>query len=199
MNTNVAGVVLAAGLSRRMGQPKALIKLGEFTFLENMCHALAAGGCTDLIAITNQHIHEACLALGLEQVRFIINPEPDAGQISSLRIALEQTEHTQAMLFTTVDQAHLKAQTVLAIKQHATQNKIVVARHNQQAGHPTAFGQSFYKALRSSRADTGARNIIADYPEDIIWVDIFDPGIVRNINTPTDLQNELQHWSNIQP
>ena len=88
----IAGIVLAAGRSRRMGEPKAFLRLDGRTFLERAVNALREGGCQDVVVVTgpegdalSMRISAAAAELG---ARTAANPLAGSEQVDSLRAGL---------------------------------------------------------------------------------------------------------------
>src|SRR5262249_10914146 len=88
----IAGIVLAAGRSRRMGTPKAFLTLRDITFLERAVWALRDGGCGEVVVVagpaddaTAREVAGAAERLG---ARAAVNPETGSEQIESLRAGL---------------------------------------------------------------------------------------------------------------
>src|SRR5687768_18410199 len=84
---NVNGIVLAAGASSRMGEPKALLKVEGITFLERAVHLLREAGCKYVIAVVTDDLWIERLA-DVSGAAVIINDAEDAEQIDSLRLGI---------------------------------------------------------------------------------------------------------------
>ena len=182
----VAGVVLAAGASTRMGENKALLRAGDQTFLDSLGTALALGGCDPVLAVVAEPLDEIRDGCRLEGVRLVTNPDPSRGQISSLRCALRELDESVAgLVVLLVDQGSIKAETVALVRKALAASPVVVARHAGRPGHPTGFSREVFGDLSSELADEGARAVVEAFEKDgrTEWVDVDDPGVVRNINT----------------
>jgi CTP:molybdopterin cytidylyltransferase MocA len=190
----VAGVVLAGGRSRRMGKNKALLRCGEETFLDRLASRLAQGGCQPVLAVVSEPgpIRQGCR---LDQVRLVVNPDPDRGQISSLRCGLDGLPDARGVVVLLVDQGDVRAETVRLVRQTLEgTGRLVLARHRGQPGHPVGFPSSLFGLLRSTLADQGARRVVQREGESgcLEHVDVEDPGVIRNINTPDAYQDFLR-------
>lgn len=182
----VAGVVLAAGASTRMGENKALLRAGDQTFLDSLGTALALGGCDPVLAVVAEPLDLIKEGCRLEGVRLVTNPDPSRGQISSLRCAIrELDESVTGLVVLLVDQGSIKADTVSRVRKALAGSAVAVARHAGRPGHPTGFTREVFGELESGLADEGARAVVEAYEEAgrAERVDVDDPGVVRNINT----------------
>lgn len=187
---SVAGAVLAGGASQRMGTDKALLTCGGKRFLDLLAGALREGGCRPVLAVAGRSAPRLRAGCRLEDVHLVVNPDPSRGQISSLRCALDAAGDTDGLVVLLVDQGRVEPATVRAVRQALASAPIAVACYGGRRGHPTGFGRDTFGMLRSPRADRGARVVVSEIEAGgrVQWVDVDDPGVVRNLNTPEDYE-----------
>lgn len=194
----VAGVLLAAGRSQRMGRPKALLPFHGKTLLHHAVQTLCATACSPRIVVVSREVdEESCWLRDEVDIALVVNPDPLRGLSSSLRVALdaieacEQTEagaRVEGILITLVDQPLVTPDHLEAILQAGAATGLAASSWPGAFGPPTFLYRSFFAALRELRGDEGAKKILqanrdgvrlVDYPE--AAQDIDDPAAYERL------------------
>jgi molybdenum cofactor cytidylyltransferase len=192
----IRAIVLAAGKSTRMGEPKALLKDGNGrTFVARVLHTLRAADVADLTVVTGA-VHGfivAAVALDAPRsalVRFAQNPDPDRGQLSSLQTGLDTvaTAGVDAILVTLVDVPFVLPATVRAVvdEWRRTRAPIVRPAIGERHGHPVLFSREVFDELRSADASLGAKAVVRAHSERIVNVPVEDEGALIDLDTPEE-------------
>jgi len=183
----VAGVIPAAGASRRMGTPKALLDAGGRSFVSAVVGALVGGGCAPVVVVTGpaqadvRRRAEGAGALVLE------NPEPGEGPITSLRLALAALgPHVDAVAVLPVDYPAVRAETVAALLDAlgVGDAPLVLPAVGGRRGHPAVFHRRLFPELLDPRLEGGARTVVHRHLERARLVEVGDPAILTDIDTP---------------
>ncbi len=185
---DAAGLVLAAGRSSRMGEPKALLELEGRTFLQACVETLAAGGCGSVTAVVASP--DAAFAARSAGAA-IAQGRPDGEQIDSLRGGLEELDsQVAAALVLPVDHPRVRPATVAALLAAWDRDPGAIVRpvHDGRPGHPTLFPRTTWPALGDASLPDGARTVVES--ERVVDVAVDDPGVLIDIDTPDDLQRE---------
>jgi molybdenum cofactor cytidylyltransferase len=196
----VAGVVLAAGASRRMGTPKAGLRFAGQTFLAHVITALENGGVGAIAVVAGEAIAAVQAALPAGRASTLLrNPAPERGQLSSLKIALAHVRQAHpeaaAIVVALVDHPAVRASTVAALLAAAESDPtaaIVLPEHAARRGHPVLFGRTVWQELLDTSDDLGARAVVRADPGRVRVVPVDDPGILVDVDTPDDLQALLK-------
>jgi molybdenum cofactor cytidylyltransferase len=189
MGLVVPGIVLAAGASVRMGQPKALLKAGDRTFLRRILDALRDGGVPEAVVVLRPGAADARREIdGAAFGRPIENPRPDDGQLSSLLVGLDAVDAAgvDAVLVTLADVPAIDAGTIRILLERAARSHapIVRAVHGGRHGHPVIFKRAVFEALRRADPSAGAKAVMRT--ADVEDVEVAHPGVVEDIDTPAD-------------
>jgi molybdenum cofactor cytidylyltransferase len=187
----IAGIVLAAGRSRRMGSPKAFLRLDGRTFVERAVEALLGGGCGDVVVVagsavddTAGRIAERALALG---ARVAVNPEPGSEQVDSLRAGLlALARDVEAAVVLPVDVPLATPALVAAVIDgfRATGAPIVRPTCGGRHGHPVLFARGVWPELLEEALPEGARTVIHAHAARVHEVPV--PELPADVDTPED-------------
>jgi len=185
----ISAVVLAAGLSRRMGQPKPLVNLEGKTILQHvLCH-LRASQVDEIVIVLGYKAEEILSTLEEEGCRVVVNPDYAQGMSSSLRRGLcAVDDQAQAVLIALGDQPHISSRVInlLLRKYGQGSHQIVVPTCHGRRGHPVIFGRKYWPELLALEGDVGGREILRRHGDDVLAVEVTDPAILQDIDEPND-------------
>lgn len=193
----VAGIVLAGGRSSRMGEPKALLEVEGASFLERAARTLARGGCHPVLAVvppgeTGERLLELARRAG---AGVVVNPDPEAEQIDSLRLGLGSLETgIPAAVVLPVDHPRVRAATVASLIEAFREKGAPVSRpvYQERPGHPVLFARDVWAELEEPELEHGARNVVHRHLAEIEEVPVDDPGILIDVNTPEEYAREVE-------
>lgn len=181
----VAGIVLAAGESRRMGSPKALLPYRGATFLETLIELFSAR-CQTVIVVLGAHAEaiRAAQASPSAAVREVYNERYIAGQTSSLLAGLRAVPaDSEAVLFTPVDHPAVAAETVDALLAPPLP-LIRIPRYSGERGHPILVRRELIPEFLALPPDAPANRVTRAHRAETEFIDVDDPGVVADIDDP---------------
>ncbi len=190
MTAHIVGIVLAAGEGRRIGGPKALLRLGHETFLARVLAGLARPGVGAVCVVIGHEAARVRSAAGVgPDTCFLENERYSNGMLSSLLCGLAEARRRGAdgVLVHPVDHPLVEPTTVDRVVDALAQGaKVAVPTYGGRRGHPAGFARSCWGALETAPADRGARSVLAEHPDWIAHV-AGGPGCITGVNTPEDL------------
>jgi CTP:molybdopterin cytidylyltransferase MocA len=182
-----------------MGTSKALLEVDGVSFLGRIITALREGGAGSvLVSVRDPEGPEGRETRTMGGIP-VLNPDPGPGPISSLQTGLRTLPpDTPGVLFCPVDHPLFRPQTVEALIRtfRETSPPIVTPAFQGRRGHPVLFGCEVFPELMSEELPQGARTVVARYLDRRVVLDVQDPGILADINTPEDFH---RHLSQSQP
>lgn len=186
----IAGLILAGGASRRMGRPKALLRIGGEAFLDRLIRRFVPL-CEPIIVVLG--FDAARVRSGLQSpsgaATFTINRDPHRGMLSSLQCGLaELPENTSAVIFTPVDYPSFEGATLARISGAFREGgcDVIIPRYRGANGHPVCVSSLIIGELLALPASAQARDVIRKHRDRTRFVDVDDSGIVADIDTPGD-------------
>ncbi len=186
----IAAVVLAAGLSRRMGQAKLLMPVGGRAIVRYVVESVLAGGVDSVWVVTGPDVEPIETALAGLEVQIAVNPAPEEGQASSLRAGIAALPASvDAVLIALGDQPSLAPSIIPALlAARRTSPKLIVApRYRDGQGNPVLFKREIFPELLRLTGDQGARPIIQKEPARVEWVEL-DLPMPPDVDTQDDYE-----------
>lgn len=192
MNSTIAAIVLAAGASRRLGQPKQLLKLGAETLLERALRLSIEAGATPVFALLGAQQQRILQSIPMRDAIPVINERWEDGISTSIQSGLDALDKAApsaaGALILTCDQPRLTVDHLGALmKAFAAHGEpvIVASAYAGVLGVPAAFPRIVFAHLRALTGDKGARALLVKPPCRLIEVP-FSGGEV-DIDEPADV------------
>lgn len=186
----VGVVILAAGSSSRLGQPKQLIKYKNKPLLQNIIDHSQVLSFKSKILILGAHAEEIQKNINKGEFKVFINEEWKEGIASSIRkgvrCSLEITPDLEHILFVLSDQPFVTNELILELMdKHIQQGKTITGcRYNNTIGVPAIFSKHLFQELCLLEGDSGAKVLIKKYTDQVADIS-FDLGSV-DVDKPED-------------
>jgi molybdenum cofactor cytidylyltransferase len=195
MIPNISAIILAAGKSQRMGQPKMLLPWGDTTVLGQVVVTFNKSGITDIIIVTggDRDVVEAEVAGLAEQlpVRAVYNPYFEkGGMMLSIQTGLAvMTPDCKAGLIGLGDQPQMEEKTlkdILTIYEE-TGAGIIVPSHENRRGHPVLVDAIHLPELLNFDPQSSLRNFMNAHQNEICYIEA-NASVLQDLDTPQDYQ-----------
>ena len=192
----MAGIILAAGASTRMGDDKALLRWGEKTFLEHLLAALKTSGVGVVRVVLGANAEAVQARLRFATGEVVVNPQWEKGQLSSLIAGLDSLPAgmVEAAVVCLVDQPAVSSRVIQTLleKFNETRKLIVTPTYKSKRGHPVLFSAGLFEELRGAPPEVGARHVLRQHAGEVLEVETEDEGVVLNINDPAAYEKILR-------
>ncbi len=165
-----------------MGRPKALLPIAGQTFLGRLIMLYST--CCEPVVVVLGH-QAAVIRAGVEaEAKWVVNGQPELGQLSSLQTGLRAVPAGVDCLFQPIDYPAVRAATVELLA--ATEGELVIPRFEGKRGHPVRISPAIIAELLSLPVGGQAREVIRAHYAEALFVDVADAGVVTDIDTPED-------------
>jgi molybdenum cofactor cytidylyltransferase len=183
----IAGIILAAGASSRMGTPKALLDYRGETFVGRLVRVLGTS-CKPVIVVLGYH-SDALQKQVPATASIVINPDPSRGQLSSLQTALETLpQDADGFAFIPVDSPAVEEATVAtlarAFEHRRPSTLFVIPRLSGKRGHPVVATRAIANEFLALPPTAEAREVVHAHVDRTEYVDVDDAGIFTDVDDP---------------
>jgi molybdenum cofactor cytidylyltransferase len=185
----LAGIILAGGASSRMGSPKALLPVpgSNETFLDRLIRVLGSACAPVVVVLGHDAERIGAGAARASEAVLVTNQEYREGQLSSLQCGLRALpQDAEGFLFTPVDIPTVTPETVAklaaAFARERGRVSVAIPRCQGRHGHPVACAQELAREFLALDRAAQARDVIHRYLARTCYVDVDDPGILRDID-----------------
>jgi molybdenum cofactor cytidylyltransferase len=196
MTEGIAAIVLAAGESRRMGQPKLLLPWGGTSVLGQVAATLQRAGIADILIVTGAGRDrvelEAARLAGTIPLRCVFNPGHAGGMLSSLQTGLRAMEAgVRAALVVLGDQPQIQPETVIGLCRafRRTGKSLVIPSYRQHGGHPWLVARPLWEGLLALCDPATPRSFLQAHRDEIDYVPAIE-SILLDLDTPEDYRKQ---------
>jgi molybdenum cofactor cytidylyltransferase len=194
MTANIRGVLLAAGYSKRFGSNKLLYPLPAGSPGAGTPIALAAArhfleALPESVAVIRPRAQRLGKLLRDAGCNTVVCKNAAEGMGVSLAEGVRASADAHGWVVALADMPYIKPETARIIAKALSEGAAIAApAYRGERGHPVGFARRFLDELSGLRGDAGAREILKAHPDWITLYEVDDPGVLRDIDEPSDLQ-----------
>jgi molybdenum cofactor cytidylyltransferase len=188
-------MILAAGESRRMGQPKLLLPFGEKTIIEIVVEKVVSSKVNNTLVVLGSEREKVEKKIKNFPIKVAFNPDYHSGMLSSVQCGIKTLpEDTQAVVVVLGDQPSVSKDVIDKIVDAylETGKGIVLPVYEKERGHPVIIDMKYKNEVENLSPDIGLRGTVYSHPEDILEVDVDTPNILQDIDDEADYKRELK-------
>jgi molybdenum cofactor cytidylyltransferase len=190
----ISAIILAAGESKRMGQPKMLLPWDKSTVLQTVITTFQTSGIKDILVVTGG-AHEQVDALVGQTVQIVYNKNYARGEmLSSIQTGLKtKMSESRAILIALGDQPQVQTRCIQHILQEykRTNASLIVPSYKMRRGHPWLVARELWDEILKMPFGDTSREFLNRHAHDIHYVQLDTPTILQDLDTPEDYLSSL--------
>jgi len=190
----ICAIVLAAGLSRRMGVQKLLLPFGGKTVIAHIVDQLLASTVDKVYVVTGHQAERIGRELSGRPVSIVNNPDYESGMLSSVRCGLRALPaECRAVLVALGDQPSITSKLVDRMLQSfaAAGKGILVPCYDGKRGHPILFSELYRQEILTHYDDVGLRGLLHAHLDEVFELTVSTSAVLSDMNVPQDYRREL--------
>ena len=186
----ISAIILAAGKSSRMGQPKMLLPWGDRTVLTHVISVFQNAEVEDILVVTGGFREQVEELVSGSNVKTVFNSEFEKSEmLTSIQCGLRAlTRQTQAVLIGLGDQPQVQEGTVRNVCEAFRESKsnLVVPSYRMRRGHPWLVARPLWEEILEMQPPQSPRDLLNGHTQEIEYVTIDNPSIMQDLDTPED-------------
>lgn len=194
----ISAIVVAAGLSTRMGTPKQLLPFGQHTVIEQIASVLLSCPLHEVVVVTGHERAAIEARLAAWNVRPIFNPDYQTGEVlSSVQCGLAALDPSaRAALIVLGDQPQLEAGVVRRLlgAYEDVPGRLVIPSYQRRRGHPILIDRAHWDEILTLESGKTLRHVINAHDDEIRYVVVETDSVLRDMDTPEEYRRELGKW-----
>lgn len=194
-NGSIAAIVIAGGLSTRMGACKQLLPYRQHTVIEQIVSVLLQCPLNEVVVVTGHERQAVEAKLAAWSVRSVYNSDYQAGEmLSSIQCGLAALDSKcHAAMLVLVDQPQLEASVVRQLIEayQAGSGNLIIPSFQMRRGHPIIIDQTYWPEILALTSDQSLRDVITLHADTIHYIVVETDSVLRDIDTPEEYQQEL--------
>jgi len=196
MEETITGILLAAGLSTRMGTPKQLLPFGNSTIIETVIDNLLQSKLDGVIVVIGHQADLIRLTIKSKPIQITFNPNYHDGMLSSAQCGIRSLPKSSvAIAITLVDQPLITPDLIdiVIAAHHGNNYGITIPKFNNQRGHPAIFDRQYTEEiLELDQYSGGLRSILQIHADDIFHVQVNSDRILQDIDEKADYKYAIE-------
>lgn len=185
-------LILAAGKSERMGEPKALLKFdNDTTFVERIAKTYAQAGIEQIVIVVNSELLAELKERTIDLpsgINLVLNDKPELGRFYSLKTGVQQVSTGHSCFLQNIDNPFTSLKILEELFSHKNESDVIVPNFHNKSGHPILLCPAVLDEIRlfktfDERIDQFLKNF------KVRKIEISDERILVNINSMEDYQN----------
>ncbi|MDX1993509.1 MAG: selenium cofactor biosynthesis protein YqeC [bacterium] len=192
----IGAVVLAAGMSTRMGQMKVLMPWDKKTIIEHIIEQLMNARVDHITVVTGHQAKEVKEKVEPLGIHVVYNRQYKTGEmLSSLKAGLRALpDNVAGALVVLGDQPRIQPKTIYQVMMAFAEGKgeIIAPSFERRRGHPILIGRRYWPELLDIPANGSPRDVINAHSDRIAYVEIDNDSVLRDVDTPSDYNDERQ-------
>lgn len=191
----ISAIILAAGLSSRMGFPKQLLELGNRPLIRIVTENVLASAADEVVVVTGCREDEVKAAIKDLPVKIFFNPQYGEGQGTSLALGVKSVNlKTTAFMVFMCDQPFISPPLINTVIREFEERQSLALRPIYQGmpGHPVIFSYSLSTELEALKGDEGARQVLKKLGNKVDYLQVQDEAAILDVDTPESYQKLKQ-------
>jgi molybdenum cofactor cytidylyltransferase len=189
---NVVAILLAAGSASRFGSDKLLHRLPHSVPIAIQSARHLKKAIERVLAVVRPGSAEIEKLFEKEGVETIVCERADDGMGASLACAVRASAKADAYLIALADMPFIRPTSIEAVRDALAAGALLAAPYfHARRGHPVGIAAVFRKEMEQLTGDEGAKKLLAAHADKLLKIPVGDPGVIRDIDTPSDLAPPL--------